>query len=79
MSDPGASMNCERAIRRLLRRKHSKEYFTGHGWSWDAEHAKTFEDSLSAAQTCADWKLSEVEIVLRLRNGASDLFCVELC
>ncbi len=68
----------ERQIRRLLRRKRTREYFTGSGWSQHVEHARTFADSLEAAQVCADWGLSEVEIVLRLNNATTDLYCTQL-
>jgi len=68
----------ERAIRRLLRRKQSQEYFTGNGWTRDPEEARSFADSLEAAQTCVQWGLGDMEMVLRVAGGSSDLFCTEL-
>ena len=68
----------ERAIRRLLRSRHSREYFTGNGWTKDPEKAKSFADSLEAAQTCVQWGLGDMEMVLRVAGGSSDLFCTEL-
>ncbi len=65
----------EKPILRLLRCVHSQQYFTGNGWTNDPKHARIFQDSLEAAQTCAEWGLKEVELVLRLTNGSSDLFC----
>src|SRR5262249_15854158 len=68
----------ERAIRRLLRSRHSQEYFTGNGWTKDPEKAQSFSDSLEAAQTCVQWGLGDMEMVLRVAGVASDLFCTEL-
>ncbi len=65
-------------VRRVLRHKSSREYFTGSGWTDDLEAARSFQDSLEAAQTCVDCGLTGVEIVLRLKGGAADLFCTEL-
>lgn len=68
----------ERSIRRVLRRKHSKEYFTGDGWTSDLEKARTFRDCVEAAQTCSHCGLSGIELVLRVKGGNADLFCTEL-
>jgi len=68
----------ERAIRRLLRHRHSQEYFTENGWTKDPEKARSFADSLEAAQTCVQWGLGDMEMVLRVAGGSSDLFCTEL-
>ena len=68
----------ERAIRRLLRCRSSQEYFTVSGWTKDAEKAQSFADSLEAAQTCVQWGLGDMEMVLRVAGGSSDLFCTEL-
>jgi hypothetical protein len=70
--------NGERPIRRLLRRKQSQEYFTGNGWTKNPEEARTFADSLEAAQVCVHWGMSGMEMVLRVTGGASDLFTTEL-
>jgi hypothetical protein len=67
-----------RAIRRLLRHKHSQEYFTESGWTNDPEAARSFADSLEAAQTCVQRGLGDMEMVLRVAGGSSDLFCTEL-
>ena len=69
--------NHQQAIRRLLRQKQSQEYFAGTRWTPDPEAAWTFADSVEAAQTCALWSLSDVEMVLRVAGGSSDLFCTE--
>jgi hypothetical protein len=74
----GETVNFSGSIRRLLRRKHSKEYFTGERWTTNISEAKTFEDSLQAARTCAECGLREVEIVLRFNDTSADLFCAEM-
>ncbi len=78
MTEPSNHHSAERPILRMLRRKHSQEYFTGGGWSPNLEEARTFQDSLEAAQTCAHWRLSDVEMVLRIKGGSADLYCTEL-
>lgn len=67
-----------RPVQRVLRRKHSQEYFTGTGWTHNLEEARFFQDCLEAAQTCAHCGLSEVEMVLRVKDGTSDLYCTEV-
>ncbi len=68
----------ERPIRRVLRHKLSRQYFTGSGWTHDVEAARTFQDSLEAVQICLKHELTCVEIVLRLKGGTGDLFCAEI-
>ena len=64
----------KRPIQRLLRRMDSQDYFTGSGWTKDIEAARTFNDSMEAARTCAHFGLVDVEMVLRIVGGTSDLF-----
>ncbi len=78
MLDNDQAHRRERPIRRVLRHKSSREYFTGSGWTQDPEAARSFQDSLEAVQTCVQWGLTGVEIVLRLQGGTADLFCTEL-
>jgi len=77
MIDQPNHMNQQALVRRLLRSKSSQQYFTGSGWTSDTDEARTYTDSFEAAQTCAQWGLSNIEIVLRLSDA--DLFCTELC
>jgi hypothetical protein len=77
MNDTSNNSKKERPIRRVLRRKRSQEYFTGSGWTENLEEARFFRDSLEAAQMCAHCGLSEVEMVLRVKGGTSDLYCTE--
>ncbi len=66
-----------RPIQRVLRHKHSRQYFTGNGWTDRLEEARFLRDSLEAAELCAQCELSGVEMVLRLQGAVSDLYCVE--
>ncbi len=68
----------ERPIRRVLRRKQTQEYFTGRGWTREAEQALTFRDCVEAAQICAHCGFSDVEMVLRIQGGTADLYCTAL-
>ncbi len=67
-----------RPVRRLLRHRRSQEYFTGTGWTRQIDQARTYADCLEAARTCADCGLSEVELVLRVKDGTADLYSTEL-
>ncbi len=78
MGEPTKADWRERPIRRVLRRKRSGEYFTGAGWSMNVEEARTFPDSLSAAQSCVHHCLSDMELVLRIHGGSADLYRTEL-
>lgn len=66
------------SVRRVLRRKYSREYFTGHGWTPHLDKARSYSDSIEAAQTCVRWGLDDVEMVLHVSGGSSDFFCTEL-
>ena len=69
----------EQAVKRLLRRKDTAEYFKGDGWTGNPGEAKTFSDSLEAAETCARLQLSNVELALRVESGDFDMFCTPMC
>ena len=68
----------ERPIQRLLRHKNSLEYVSWNGWTKNVEEARTFQDSLEAARTCAENALWEVEMVLRVKGGDKDLYRAKL-
>lgn len=78
MNARAAEKSYSKNIRRLLRRKHSGEYFTGAGWTKDVEKACVFQDSLEAARMCSAHALDDVELVLRMADGKVDLFCSDL-
>lgn len=62
-------------VKRLVRCRATQRYFSGRGWTEDPQEAKTFADALEAAQTCAQNKLVNVELAVRLSANGSDLFC----
>jgi hypothetical protein len=69
----------ERNMKRLLRRRASREYFKKGGWTNNPEEAQSFADVVEAAQTCARYGLSDVELALRFDARASeDVFCTRL-
>ena len=69
----------QRPIRRMLRRRNSGEYFTGNGWTNNPDEAKVFADSVEAAQACADHRLVDMDIALRVAGAKSELFSAALC
>ncbi len=64
----------EKTIRRLLRRRDSREYFQDGGWTTNPEQAQTFDDVVEAAEACARYGLMDVELALRFDEGVEDLF-----
>ena len=64
----------EQAIRRLLRRIDSQEYFQDGAWTPNPDQAQTFEDVVEAAEACAHYGLMDVELALRFDKGAEDVF-----
>ena len=69
----------DQTVKRLLRRKDTAEYFDGSGWTSDPAAAKTFCDVLEAAETCSRYKLTNVELALRVQPEACDVFCTSMC
>ncbi len=69
----------EQAVKRLLRHKDTAQYFSGDGWTEDPSQAQTFCDVVEAAATCNRFKLTNVELALRVEPGACDVFCTQMC
>ncbi|PWU18589.1 MAG: hypothetical protein C5B50_08720 [Verrucomicrobia bacterium] len=65
-------------MKRLLRHRASREYFKSGAWTRNPHEAETFSDIVEAAQVCARYGLSDVELALRLDPGAEDVFCTPL-
>jgi hypothetical protein len=65
-------------IKRFLRRRSSREYFKAGGWTIDPKQADSFSDIVEAAETCARYGLSDVELALRYEAKDSDVFCTPL-
>ncbi len=65
-------------IRRLLRRKDSREYFQEGKWTSNPSQATTFEDVVEVAEVCARYGLTDVEVALRFDQAAEDLFSTSI-
>ena len=66
-------------VKRVLRRKDTAEYFNGDGWTANPTEAKTFCDVVEAAQACTQFKLTNVELALRVETSTCDVFCTTMC
>jgi hypothetical protein len=64
----------EKPIKRLLRRKHSDEYFQEGGWTKNPNQATSFGDVVEVAEVCARYGLTNVEMALRFEMAAEDVF-----
>ncbi len=65
----------ERAIKRILRHRGSREYFKDGAWTNNPDEASSFTDVVEVAETCAKYGLKDVELALRYDQGACDVFC----
>ena len=69
----------EASVRRLIRRKGTREYFNGEGWTQNPAEAKSFGDSLEAAQVCAAKGLIDVELALIVEGQQHhEMFCTAI-
>ena len=68
----------ESTIKRLLRHRSSLAYFKDGDWTHNPTEANSFSDVVEAAETCARYGLSDVEIALRLESSTCDVFCTQL-
>ena len=66
------------AIKRVLRRRGSQEYFNGGGWTADPHEASSFADMAEAAEVCARYGLDHVALVLRFDSADSDVFRIPI-
>ncbi len=64
-------------IKRVLRNRNSKEYFKDGGWTSNPNEASCFSDVVEAAETCAHYRLNDVELALRFETGC-DVFCTPI-
>jgi hypothetical protein len=67
-----------KAIKRVLRRAGSREYFRQGAWTPDPDEADNFSDAVEVAETCAEYGLTNVELALRFGTGAGDFFCTTI-
>jgi hypothetical protein len=60
---------------RMLRCRATRRYFTGEGWSENADYAQLFQDEFGAVRACVSCELDNVELVLRVDGSQTDIFC----
>ena len=63
---------------RVLRHKNSLEYFKEGGWTNNPDEAKSFDDVVEVAETCTRYGLNDVELALRVKSRAADVFCTPI-
>ena len=68
----------EQTVKRLLRHRGSREYFKDGQWTNNPDEASNFSDVVEAAETCARYELSDVELALRLDSRSCDVFCTSI-
>lgn len=68
----------DRTIKRLLRHQTSREYFKNGTWTNNPAEADSFSDVVEAAETCARYGLSDVEVALRYEMASHDVFCTKI-
>jgi len=68
----------EQAVRRVLRHNDSREYFKDGGWTSNPSEANCISDAVEAAEACARYGLSDVELALRYDFAACDVFCTPI-
>lgn len=67
-----------RPVKRLLRRRDTREYLAHGGWTANPEEAQSFSDVVEVAEICAQRGLCGVELSLRVDGGDGDVFCTEI-
>ncbi len=70
-------------VKRLLRCRKTRHYYTGDGWSREPQKAKTFANELDAVREyvnkrSSDQAMRDVELVLRFSESNCDLFATPL-
>ena len=65
-------------IKRLLRRRTTREYLKEDGWTTDREEAKCFSDVIEVAEVCARLGLKDVELTLCVEGRGAELFCTPM-
>ena len=68
----------ERAVCRFVRCRKTRRYFKPGGWTDDPSQALAFADEIEAVRACVQHGLNNVELVLRVPGGLSDLFCTPI-
>lgn len=68
-----------KGVKRLLRRRSTRQYLREDGWTENPEEARCFSDVVEVAETCARLRLRDVELTLRIECRGSDIFCTPIC
>lgn len=68
-----------KSVKRLLRRRSTRQYLREGGWTENPEEARCFSDVVEVAETCARLRLHDVELTLRIECRGSDIFCTPIC
>jgi hypothetical protein len=63
---------------RLIRCQRTRRYFSGGGWTEDPAKAHDFPDEVAAVRACVEHGLQDVELVLRVPGGRTDLFSTSI-
>jgi len=71
--------NPPKPVCRFVRHNLTRKYLKGAGWTLDPNQATNLVDSLQAAQICSQYKLTNVELAIRLKPAAGDIFSIPLC
>jgi len=69
----------EASIRRVIRRRGTRDYLNDAGWTQNVTEATNFSDSLEAAQICAARGLTDVELALIIEGQQHhEMFCTAI-
>jgi len=68
----------DRKIKRLVRHRATREYFSEGGWTKNPEEAKSFCDVVEVAEACAKLGLNDVELTLCVEGLGAELFCTPI-
>ena len=61
-------------MRRIVQNAKTGEYFRDGQWTPDAAQAQHFSDSGKAIETCLQYHLTDVDLVLQLSNETVGIF-----
>ncbi len=78
MSAKTLTSNQDQTIKRFVSHRSSREYFKNGGWTTNPQEADCFSDAVEAAQVCARYGLSDVELALRYASATHDVFCTPI-
>jgi len=65
-------------MRRLVKNIRTQEYFSQGQWTREASQAQHFTDAGNAIETCLQYHLTDVELVLQLNAEPHEAFDTHL-